>query len=196
MTRSKLAPLPCAIFTSEQTITWFERRLLGSPTGPDTSRLREAKQLRRTKMLPRSVAATVRPKPTKKRWRCSTRTASPKTNRLFIVIFPTAPIQELVKQQVAVPVMRNARMFQKWPVTCDPPLYLAALDRYLAALPAMSLTPRSLHCQGFGAARPREQKEKLESRKHVCGRPVSVPQSRDYDLPGRQPLHRNGLNRR
>ena len=34
MTRSKLAPLPCAIFTSEQTITWFERRLLGSPTGP------------------------------------------------------------------------------------------------------------------------------------------------------------------
>src|SRR5438552_11568511 len=25
MTRSKLAPLPCAIFTSEQTITWFER---------------------------------------------------------------------------------------------------------------------------------------------------------------------------
>src|SRR5207237_119542 len=83
----------------------------------------------------------------------------------------------LVKQQVAVPVMRNARMFQKWPVTCDPPLYLAALDRYLAALPAMSLTPRSLHCQGFGAARPREQKEKLESRKHVYVRPVSVPLS-------------------
>ena len=126
MTRSKLAPLPCAIFTSEQTITWFERRLLGSPTGPVTLPWRRAKQLRRTKMLLRSVEAQVRPKPTKKLWRCSTRTASPKTNRLFIVIFPTAPIQELIKQRVAMSVMRNARMFQKWPVTCDPPLYLGS----------------------------------------------------------------------
>ena len=155
MTRSKLAPLPCAIFTSEQTITWFERRLLGSPTGPDTSRLREAKQLRRTKMLPRSVAATVRPKPTKKRWRCSTRTASPKTNRLFIVIFPTAPIQELIKQRVAMRVMRNARMFQKWPVTCDPPLYLGS-SRCARPLPR-GFTGHVAHpvrsiCQGFGAA--------------------------------------------
>src|SRR5437879_9749615 len=116
MTRSKLAPLPCAIFTSEQTITWFERRLLGSPTGPVTLPWRRAKQLRRTKMLLRSVEVQVRPEPTKKRWRCSTRTASPKTNRLFIVIFPTAPIQERIKQQVS---MRNARTFQKRPVTCD-----------------------------------------------------------------------------
>ncbi len=153
MTRSKLAPLPCAIFTSEQTITWFERRLLGSPTGPDTSRLREAKQLRRTKMLPRSVAATVRRKPTRKRWRCSTRTASPKTNRLFIVIFPTAPIQELIKQRVAMPAMRNARMFQKWPVTCDRPCR----------------SPRSLHCQGFGVARCCSPSDELAVAREVEG---------------------------
>src|SRR2546421_5895379 len=87
MTRSKLAPLPCAIFTSEQAITWFERRLLGSPTGPDTSRLREAKQLRRTKMLPRSVEAQVRPKPTKKRWRCSTRTGVTENEQIFYRYF-------------------------------------------------------------------------------------------------------------
>src|SRR5207248_1453854 len=187
MTRSKLAPLPCAIFTSEQTITWFERRLLGSPTGPVTLPWRRAKQLRRTKMLLRSVEARVRPKPTKKRWRCSTRTASPKTNRLFIVIFPTAPIQELVKQQVAVPVMRNARMFQKWPVTCDPPLYLGS-SRCARPLPR-GFTGHVAHpVRSIAKASARQdqgtRKEKLESRKYACGRPVSVPQSRDYDLAG------------